>query len=92
VIYPYALYDKLNIKEYKQYQQFIPSKYGTIESDTKNSSENTFNMSDNYMNSEIETIMYKKLLEENIPEDVDISNNNFTPKPGELVVKDKCLL
>jgi predicted metal-dependent RNase len=36
--------------------------------------------------------MYKKLLEENIPEDVDISNNNFTPKPGELVVKDRCLL
>ena len=92
VIYPYALYDKLNITEYKQYQQFIPSKYGTIESDTKNSRENTFNMSDTYMNSEIETIMYKKLLEENIPEDVDISNNNFTPKPGELVVKDRCLL
>jgi len=89
VIYPYTSYDKLNITEY---QQFIPSKYGTVESDTKNSSENTFNMSDNYMNSEIENIMYKKLLEENIPEDVDISNNNFTPKSGELVVKDRCLL
>lgn len=89
VIYPYTSYDKLNITDY---QQFIPSKYGTVESDTKNSSENTFNMSDTYMNSEIENIMYKKLLEENIPEDVDISNNNFTPKPGELVIKDRCLL
>jgi hypothetical protein len=89
VIYPYTSFDKLNITDY---QQFIPSKYGTIESDTKNSSENTFNVSDTYMNSEIETIMYKKLLEENIPEDVDISNNNFTPKSDELVKKNRCLL
>ena len=74
VIYPYTSYDKLNITDY---QQFIPLKYGTVENDTKNSFENTFNISDNYMNSEIENIMYKKLLEENIPEDVDISNNNF---------------
>jgi hypothetical protein len=89
VIHPYSSFDKLNITEY---QQFIPSKYGTIETDTKNSSENTFNVSDNYMNSEIEAIMYKKLLEENIPEDVDISNNNFTPKAEELVKKNRCLL
>ena len=34
----------------------------------------------------------KKLLEENIPEDVDISNNNFTPKAEELVKKNRCLL
>jgi hypothetical protein len=74
VIYPYTSYDKLNITDY---QQFIPLKYGTVENDTKNSFENTFNISDNYMNNEIENIMYKKLLEENIPEDVDISNNNF---------------
>ena len=78
VIYPYTSYDKLNITDY---QQFIPLKYGTVENDTKNSSENTFNISDKYMNSEIESIMYKKLLEENIPEDVDISNNNFIHKP-----------
>jgi len=77
VIYPYTSYDKLNITDY---HQFIPLKYGTVENDTKNSSENTFNISDNYMNSEIESIMYKKLLEENIPEDVDISNNNFITK------------
>jgi len=78
VIYPYTSYDKLNNTDY---QQFIPLKYGTVENDTKNSSENTFNISDKYMNSEIESIMYKKLLEENIPEDVDISNNNFISKP-----------
>ena len=89
VIYPYTSFDKLNTTEY---QQFIPSQYGTVESDTKNSLENTFNVSDSYMNSEIETIMYKKLLEENIPEDVDISNNNFTPNADELVIKDRCLL
>uniref|UniRef100_A0A6C0LEE0 Uncharacterized protein n=1 Tax=viral metagenome TaxID=1070528 RepID=A0A6C0LEE0_9ZZZZ len=89
VIYPYTSFDKLNTNTY---QQFIPSQYGTVESDTKNSSENTFNVSDSYMNSEIEAIMYKKLLEENIPEDVDISNNNFTPNAEELVKKDKCLL
>jgi hypothetical protein len=78
VIYPYTSYDKLNTTDY---HQFIPLKYGTVENDTKNSSENTFNISDKYMNSEIESIMYKKLLEENIPEDVDISNNNFISKP-----------
>jgi len=89
VIYPYTSFDKLNTTNY---QQFIPSRYGTVESDTKNSRENTFNVSDSYMNSEIETIMYKKLLDENIPEDVDISNNNFTPKEEELVKKDRCLL
>ena len=89
VIYPYTSFDKLNITEY---QQFVPSKYGAIDSDTKNSRDNTFNVSDTYMNSEIETIMYKKLLEESIAEDVDISNNNYTPKPGELVKKNRCLL
>ena len=63
-----------------------------IQSDTRGSSENTFNVSDNYMNSEVENIMYKKLLEETIPEDIDISNNNFTPKPDELVKKNQCYL
>ena len=87
VIYPYTSYDKLNTTEY---QPFIPSKYGTIESETINSSKNTFDISDTYMNSEIENIMYKKLLEENIPEDIDISNNNFTPKPEQLVKHKNC--
>jgi hypothetical protein len=88
VIYPYTSYDKLNTTEY---QPFVPSKYGTIESETINSRKNTFDINDNYMNSEIENIMYKKLLEENIPEDIDISNNNFTPKPEQLVKHNKCL-
>ena len=87
VIYPYTSYDKLNTTEY---QPFIPSKYGTIESETINSRKNTFDISDTYMNSEIENIMYKKLLEENIPEDIDISNNNFTPKPEQLVKHKNC--
>ena len=89
VIYPYTSYDKLNTSDF---HQFIPLKYGMIQSDTRGSSENTFNVSDNYMNSEVENIMYKKLLEENIPEDIDISNNNFTPNPDELVKKNQCYL
>jgi hypothetical protein len=89
VIYPYTSYDKLNTIDFHQY---IPLKYGMIESDTKSSSENTFNVSDNYMNREVENIMYKKLLEENIPEDIDISNNNFNPNPDELVIKNQCYL
>lgn len=89
VIYPYTSYDKLNTIDFNQ---FIPLKYGMIQSDTRGSSENTFNVSDNYMNSEVENIMYKKLLEETIPEDIDISNNNFTPKPDELVKKNQCYL
>jgi hypothetical protein len=38
--------------------------------------------------------MYKKLLEENIPEDVDISNNNFIASKAEIKSsrKDRCLL
>ncbi len=89
VIYPYTSYDKLNTIDFNQ---FIPLKYGMIQSDTRGSSENTFNISDTYMNSEVENIMYKKLLEETIPEDIDISNNNFTPKPDELVKKNQCYL
>ena len=89
VIYPYTSYDKLNTIDFNQ---FIPLKYGMIQSDTRGSSENTFNVSDNYMNSEVENIMYKKLLEETIPEDIDISNNNFTPNPDELVKKNQCYL
>ena len=38
--------------------------------------------------------MYKKLLEENIPEDVDISNNNYIPSIAEIKLseKNRCLL
>ena len=48
-----------------------------IDTDVKASRDNAFELSDEYMNSEIEKIMYNKLLAENIPEDIDISNNNY---------------
>jgi hypothetical protein len=69
-------------------------KYGMVDNDTKNSRKNTFDISDNYLDKELEDIMYKKLLEENIPEDVDISNNNFIASTAELKAstKDRCLL
>jgi c-di-GMP-binding flagellar brake protein YcgR len=69
-------------------------KYGMVDNDTKNSRKNTFDISDTYLDKELEDIMYKKLLEENIPEDVDISNNNFIASATELKAstKDRCLL
>jgi c-di-GMP-binding flagellar brake protein YcgR len=69
-------------------------KYGMVDNDTKNSRKNTFDISDTYLDKELEDIMYKKLLEENIPEDVDISNNNFIASAAELNAskKDRCLL
>jgi hypothetical protein len=42
------------------------------------------------MNKEIENILYKKLLEENIPEDIDVSNNNYIPKKEEIIKRDRC--
>ena len=42
------------------------------------------------MNSEIEDLLYKKLLVENIPEDMDKSNNNYIPQPGEIIERDRC--
>jgi hypothetical protein len=69
-------------------------KYGMVDNDTKNSRKNTFDVSDTYLDKELEDIMYKKLLEENIPEDVDISNNNFIASAAELKAsaKDRCRL
>ena len=63
-----------------KFNQYVPMKYGTIDSDVKNSQDNTFEVSDDYMNKEIENLLYKKLLEENIPEDIDVSNNNLYTK------------
>jgi hypothetical protein len=88
VLHPYKGVDNMNNFDFGQY---VPMKYGTVESSDKNSRENTFNISDDYMNSEIENIMYRKLLIENIPEDIDISNNNYIPKKEELVRHNKCL-
>lgn len=74
VLHPYSAYDIMNKNDFNQY---VPMKYGTVDSDTKNSQANTFEVSDDYMNKEIENLLYKKLLEENIPEDIDINNNNY---------------
>jgi hypothetical protein len=54
----------------------------------------TFYVNDTYIDKELENIMFKKLLEENIPEDIDISNNNYEPTKEELKnsKKNRCLL
>jgi len=87
VLHPYRAYDIMNKNNFNQY---VPMKYGTIDSDVKTSQENTFEVNDDYMNSEIENLLYKKLLEENIPEDIDKSNNNYIPQPGEIIERDRC--
>ena len=87
VLHPYRAYDIMNKNKFNQY---VPMKYGTIDSDVKNSQNNTFEVSDDYMNKEIENILYKKLLEENIPEDIDVSNNNYIPQKGEIIKRDRC--
>lgn len=74
VLHPYRGYDFMNSTKFNQY---VPMKYGMIDTDVKASRDNAFELSDEYMNSEIEKIMYNKLLVENIPEDIDISNNNY---------------
>jgi hypothetical protein len=77
-----------------EFNQFVPMKYGMVDTDTKNSRKNTFDINDSYLDKELEDIMYKKLLEENIPEDVDISNNNYIPSIAEIKLseKNRCLL
>ena len=87
VLHPYRAYDIMNKNNFNQY---VPMKYGTVDSDVKTSQENTFEVNDDYMNSEIENLLYKKLLEENIPEDIDKSNNNYIPQPGEIIERDRC--
>jgi len=72
------------------FNEHVPMVYGNIENDNNSSIENTFIMSDEYMNEEVEKIMYKSLLRENIPQDVDIDNNNLIPKPEEIVKINRC--
>jgi hypothetical protein len=93
VLFPYKGHD-INTNKNSNFNQFVPMKYGMVDNDTKNSRKNTFEINDNYLDKELEDIMYKKLLEENIPEDVDISNNNFIASAAELKAskKDRCLL
>ena len=93
VIHPYKGYDSFDMNN-NEFNQFVPMKYGLVDTDTKNSRKNTFDINDSYLDKELEDIMYKKLLEENIPEDVDISNNNYIPSIAEIKLseKNRCLL
>ena len=94
VLFPYKGHDIKNTNKNSNFNQFVPMKYGMVDNNTKNSRKNTFDVSDTYLDKELEDIMYKKLLEENIPEDVDISNNNFIASAAELKAsaKDRCRL
>ena len=87
IIYNYNPIDERNNTDFST---FVPNKKMDINTETKNSSDNTFIISDDYLNSEVYTIMYNKLLDSENVEDIDISNNNFTPKKEELVERNKC--
>jgi len=87
VLHPFKGYDSLNDNNFKEHVQMI---YGNVENDNNNSIENTFIMSDDYMNEEVEKIMYKRFLRENIEQDLDIGNNNYIPKPEEIVKRNRC--
>jgi hypothetical protein len=69
-------------------------KYGMVDNERKNSTKYTFYVNDTYIDKELENILFKKLLEDNIPQDIDINNNNYEPTNEELASskKDKCLL
>jgi hypothetical protein len=88
-LHPYTAVDNSNKLDF---DIFIPIKASEIDAETKNSKENTFQVKDEYVDSEIETILYKKLLDEYNEEDVDIMNNNYIPKKEELVKKSECYL
>lgn len=91
VLHPFKGYDINNKNDFNQY---VPMKYGTIENERTMSTKYTFYVNDTYIDKELENIMFKKLLEENIPEDIDISNNNYEPTKEELknTKKNRCLL
>lgn len=88
-LYPYVGVDYMNNMNF---DTFIPVNKGLVDSEGKNSKENTFLVKDDYLYNEIEDILYKKLLEANNVEDTDISNNNYIPKKEELVKKNACTL
>jgi hypothetical protein len=91
VLFPYKGYD---IKNNNTFNQFVPMKYGMVDNERKNSTKYTFYVNDTYIDKELENILFKKLLEDNIPQDIDINNNNYEPTKEELASskKDKCLL
>lgn len=90
-LHPYVAVDSMNDVDFDVFipiQDIGPS----MGAETKNSTENTFLVQDSYLNSEVETVLYNKLLQEENVEDVDISNNNYMPKKEELVKKNACTL
>jgi hypothetical protein len=91
VLFPFKGYD---IKNNNDFIQYIPMKYGTVENERTNSTKYTFYVNDTYIDKELENLMFKKLLEDNIPEDIDLSNNNYEPTKEELAnsKKNKCTL
>jgi hypothetical protein len=84
-LHPYTGVDTMNTLDF---DIFIPLK--AVDSSANRNTENLLN--DEYVASEIETIMYQKLLDEYNAEDVDIMNNNYIPKKEELVKKSACYL
>jgi hypothetical protein len=91
VLHPFKGYD---INNNNNFVQYVPMKYGAIENERTMSSKYTFYISDTYLDKELENIIFKKILEENIPEDIDISNINYEPTKEELAKskKKRCLL
>lgn len=88
-LHPYNGVDNMNKLDF---DVFIPLKTGEVDSETKNSVDNKFNLKDEYVETEVEKLLYQKLLDDYNTEDVDIMNNNFIPKKEELVKKSKCYL
>lgn len=91
VLFPYKGHD---IKNNNDFSQYVPMKYGMVENERTNSIKYTFYVNDTYIDKELEDLMFKKLLEDNIQEDIDISNNNYKATKEELAKskKSKCMI
>ena len=88
VLYPYVGSDNMNNFDF---DVFIPEANVLKETENKITDYDTFDkLKDEIVYSEIEDIMYKKLLEDYNTEDVDINNNNYKPKKEELVKRSEC--
>lgn len=84
VLYPYVANDAM--EDINDFEVFIPEGKSMKDTENKITDYDTLDkMKDDTVYSEIEDIMYKKLLDEYNAEDVDISNNNYKPKKEELV-------
>jgi hypothetical protein len=87
VLHPYVGNDSMDKFDF---EVFIPEGNVSKERENRMTEWDTADrMKDENVYSEIENIIYKKLLENHNTEDDDISNNNYKPKKGELVKRDK---